>query len=100
MKPGDLYIQHPSIIFEVLSDATVLYDKEVKLKYYKKIDSLQYYVLVSQKEIMVEVYSRIDNTQIWKYQTFEIISEIIEFDRLGFTLPIATIYDTVSFDIV
>ena len=100
LKPGDLYIQHPSIIFEVLSDATALYDKEVKLKYYKKIESLQYYVLVSQKEIMVEVYSRIDNTQIWKYQTFEIISKIIEFDRLGFTLPIATIYDTVSFDIV
>ena len=36
------------------------YDKEVKLKYYKRIKSLNYYVLVAQKEVRVEVYSRID----------------------------------------
>ncbi len=96
MKPGDLYIQHPSIIFEVLADLTALDNKEVRLKYCKKIESLQYYVLVSQKEIMVEVYNRIYNTQIWKYQPFE----IIVFDKFSFTLPIITMYDTVSFEVV
>ena len=75
-----------------------MYDKEVKLKYYKRIESLNYYVLVSQKEVGVEVYSRIDNSQIWKYQTFETINEIIEFDRLGFTLPVAIIYDGIVFE--
>ena len=88
----------PSIIFEVLSESTALYGKEVKLQYYKRIESLRYYVLVSQKEILVEVYSRIDDTKIWKYQTFESIDEVIEFDRLGFVLPIATIYDSIGFE--
>jgi len=83
IKGSDLYVKNPSIIFEVLSDSTALYDKEVKLKYYKRIESLNYYVLVAQKEIMVEVYSRINDSQIWQYQTFENLNETIEFERLG-----------------
>ena len=97
-KKNNLFKKFPSIIFEVLSESTALYDKGVKLQYYKRVESLRYYVLVSQKEIMVELYSRIDDTKIWKYQTFESIDEVIEFDRLGFVLPIATIYDAIKFD--
>ena len=67
LKGDDLYIKNPSIIFEVLSDSTTSYDKDVKLGYYKRIKCLNYYVLVAQKEIRVEVYSRIDNTEIWQY---------------------------------
>ena len=47
---------------------------------------------------MVEVYSRIENTQIWKYQTFETIQGIIEFERLGFELPVGAIYDGILFE--
>ena len=98
LKGDDLYVKNPSLIFEVLSDSTTSYDKDVKLKYYKRIKSLNYYVLVAQKEIRVEVYSRIDDTEIWQYQTFETTNEIIEFDRLGFSLPVATIYDSMEFE--
>lgn len=98
LKGADLYVRFPSAIFEAISESTALYDKEVKLKYYKKIDSLNYYVLVAQKEIIVEVYSRIDDTQILKYQTFENLHETIVFDRLGLTLPLAVIYESISFD--
>ena len=97
-KKNNLFKKFPSIIFEVISESTVLYDREVKLKYYKRIESLNYYVLVSQKEIGVEVYSRIDDSQIWKYQSFEAINEIVEFDRLGFTLAVAAIYDGIVFE--
>jgi Uma2 family endonuclease len=98
-KKNNLFKNFPSVIFEVLSDSTALYDKEVKLKYYKKIESLNYYVLVAQKEIMVEVYSRIDNSQIWQYQTFENLDEIIEFNRLGLVLPVAVIYEGIGFEV-
>lgn len=98
LKGDDLYVKNPSLIFEVISASTALYDKEVKLKYYKRIKSLQYYALVSQKEISVEVYSRIDDTQIWTYQTFERMNETIEFERLGFSLSVAVIYDGIAFD--
>ncbi len=99
-KTNNLYKKNPSIIFEVLSDSTALYDKEIKLKYYKRIPSLLFYVLVSQKETMVEVYARIDDTQIWKYQTFETLEEVIDFDRLGINLPLQVIYDGIGFDII
>ncbi len=98
LKNEDLVVKKPSIIFEVLSDSTALYDKEVKLKYYKRLASINYYVLVSQKEIMVEVYSRIEDSQIWKYQTFETLQDIIEFERLGFELPAGVIYDAITFE--
>jgi Uma2 family endonuclease len=97
-KESNLYKKHPSIIFEVLSDSTALYDKQVKLKYYKRIESLQYYVLIAQNEIMVEVYSRIGDTQIWQYQTYETNEETIKFPRLDFELTVATIYDGIVFD--
>ncbi|MEO7766708.1 MAG: hypothetical protein ABIS01_04750 [Ferruginibacter sp.] len=47
---------------------------------------------------MVEVYSRIENTQIRNYQTFEPTNETIEFERLEFILPLATIYDGTAFE--
>ena len=97
-KGNNLYKKHPSIIFEVLSESTALYDKQVKLKYYKRIESLHYYVLIAQNEIMVEVYSRIGDTQIWQYQTYETMEETIQFLRLDFELSIATIYDGILFD--
>ena len=97
-KKNNLFKNFPSIIFEVLSDSTALYDKEVKLKYYKRLASLNYYVLVSQKEIMVEVYSRIEDSQIWKYQTFETLQDKIEFERLGFELPIGVVYDAIAYE--
>ncbi len=99
-KKNNLFKNFPSIIFEVLSDSTALYDKEVKLKYYKKIETLNYYVLVAQKEIMVEVYSRINDSQIWQYQTFETLTETIEFNRLGFVLPLSVIYEGIGFETV
>ncbi|MEP7144692.1 MAG: Uma2 family endonuclease [Ferruginibacter sp.] len=99
-KKNNLFKKYPAIIFEVISESTALYDKEEKLKYYKRIKSLNYYVLISQKEIRAEVYSRIENTEIWKYQTFENINERIEFDRLGFTLPVVVIYDGIAFEAI
>lgn len=99
LKRSDLYVTSPSIIFKVLSESTELYDKNVKLKYYKRIKSLNYYVLVAQKEIRVEVYSRIDDTEIWKYQTFEMLNEVTEFDRLDLTMPMAIIYDSIAFEL-
>jgi Uma2 family endonuclease len=93
----DLFVKNPSIIFEVLSESTALYDREVKLKYYKKISSLKHYVLVSQKEVMVEVYARIGNSEIWQYQTYENLQDTITFENLGLNLKVSTIYDNIKF---
>jgi Uma2 family endonuclease len=53
-------ITNPRLLVEVLSDSTELYDRTGKFRHYKRIPSLRDYVLVSQHEARIEVYSRND----------------------------------------
>jgi Uma2 family endonuclease len=51
-------IVNPTIIVEVLSDATERYDRDGKFEAYKKLPSFEAYVLVSQAERRIEVRTR------------------------------------------
>ncbi len=59
-------IVNPTIIVEVLSDATERYDRDGKFEAYKKLPSFEEYVLVSQGERRIEVRTRQD--QQWLTQ--------------------------------
>ncbi|WP_428665403.1 Uma2 family endonuclease [Runella sp.] len=96
-KEDEYIVAHPSILVEVLSKSTAEYDKDFKLKKYKKIPSLQYYLIVSQYECSVELYSRTKDPDIWLYQTYEDMANTVSFERLHFTMPVAAIYEAVSF---
>jgi Uma2 family endonuclease len=49
-------VTNPTILVEVLSDATERYDRDGKFQAYKRLASLEEYVLVSQDERCIEVY--------------------------------------------
>jgi Uma2 family endonuclease len=49
---------NPAIIVEVLSDHTSSYDRGEKFEHYRKIPTLQHYVLVSHRERRVEIRQR------------------------------------------
>lgn len=51
-------IVNPTVVVEVLSDATERYDRDGKFEAYKKLASLEEYVLVSQSERRIEVRTR------------------------------------------
>ena len=51
-------ILNPTVLVEVLSDSTETWDRTGKFKRYRKLDTLRDYVLVSQHERSIEVYSR------------------------------------------
>jgi len=51
-------IVNPTLIVEVLSDATERYDRDGKFEAYKKLPSFKEYVLVSQGERRIEVRTR------------------------------------------
>lgn len=59
---------NPRVIIEVLSDATERYDREEKFAYYRRLRSLEEYVLVSQYEVQIEVYRRSANGDRWERQ--------------------------------
>jgi Uma2 family endonuclease len=49
---------NPSIIVEILSPSTEAYDRGQKFLFYRRIESLQHYLLVSQDERRVEKFSK------------------------------------------
>ncbi len=51
-------ILNPTVLVEVLSDSTEVWDRAGKFRRYRKLSSLRDYVLVSQHERCIEVYSR------------------------------------------
>jgi Uma2 family endonuclease len=51
-------LRNPDMIFEVLSDATESYDRGDKFANYRTIPSLSHYVLIAQKKILVEHFTR------------------------------------------
>jgi Uma2 family endonuclease len=49
---------NPVVVVEVLSPSTQRYDREEKAAHYRRIPSLQCYVLISQEEQRLEVFTR------------------------------------------
>lgn len=59
-------VTNPVVIIEVLSDSTERYTREEKFAYYRRLTSLQEYVLVSQDEPVIEVYRRPAEGDVWR----------------------------------
>jgi Uma2 family endonuclease len=94
---GTYIVKNPSILVEVLSKSSATYDRGFKLRRYKNIASLQYYLLVSQNEFYVELYTRTDQKDIWTYQTFDNANDIIRFDIVDFEIQLSSIYENIQF---
>lgn len=48
-RRADLFVEHPQLIIEILSDSTAAYDRGVKFATYRQIAELQEYVLIDIK---------------------------------------------------
>jgi Uma2 family endonuclease len=86
---------NPTVIFEVLSDGTKDFDRTDKFESYKKINSLQEYVLVSQYERKIEhFYKNLegdwDNKKTIKTGELTLVS-------IPFSLLLKQIYHGMSF---
>jgi Uma2 family endonuclease len=51
-------VVNPTVLVEVLSDSTEDYDRTIRFEHYQRIPTLQEYVLVSQREELIEVFRR------------------------------------------
>lgn len=86
-----IMIKNPSIIIEVLSKGTELYDRDTKKKHYLQLPSLKYYLLVAQNEMRIEMYEKI-NSHI-EYSFYEHSEDIIKFKQFDFQMFVSEIYD-------
>lgn len=87
------YNSRPKLIVEVLSDATERYDRAEKFHHYRKLESLEEYVLVAQDTQRVECYRL---SEQWDLQLYR-AGEQVRFESVGFELPVAEIYEGVEF---
>jgi Uma2 family endonuclease len=84
--------RYPSVIIEVLSDKTRVYDKTDKFIRYQNIESLQHYLTVEPEKTLVECYSKQEDGS-WEVETFTQISDVISLTALNIQLPISDIYE-------
>jgi Uma2 family endonuclease len=84
--------RYPSVIIEVLSDGTRVYDKTDKFIRYQKIESLKHYLTVEPDKTLVECYTK-QADDSWEVETFTNISETILLSALNIQLPLRDIYE-------
>ena len=90
----DEYIVYqPALIVEVYSPHTEKTDRNDKLKEYSKIPSVQYYLLVSQEETVIELYRR--NGNIFEYSFFTDRTDVIDFPFFDIKLTLDDIYKNI-----
>jgi Uma2 family endonuclease len=82
----------PVLLIEVLSPSTAEYDRGRKFNQYKKLPSLQHYLLVSQTSWLVEWYRREANG-IWSITALVESSDVLDIPDLNISLMVADIYE-------
>jgi Uma2 family endonuclease len=90
-------VTNPVLIVEVLSPSTEAHDRGFKLAHYRKLDSMQEYMLVSQHERRIERYLRQPNDQ-WLYSESTGGDASMRMESVGSSLALAEIYDKVEFE--
>lgn len=87
---------NPRLLVEVLSPSTEAYDRGEKFNYYRQIDSLEEYVLISQDRAMVETFFK-QSDGIWLFSAFSGQDSKAPLRCLSLDLTLADIYDGADF---
>ncbi len=88
------FILHPKLIIEVLSDSTEAFDRGDKFSDYKSIPELEEYVLVHQKQILVERFQQ-KSDNLWSPQVFRTGEQVV-FESIGVEVTIADLYENLE----
>ena len=88
-------ITNPYIIVEVLSKATQDFDITEKLHEYKRLESLQQVIFVSQNEFCVMNYLRSENPNVWLNQDFYDEADTMQIE--GKDVALKDIYKKIKF---
>ena len=87
---------NPTLIIEVLSESTELYDRSKKFGFYRTIVSLGEYLLVAQDECRVEQYVKQPDGR-WLLSEYPALEDVIELVSIGCKLSLREVYEKVTF---
>jgi Uma2 family endonuclease len=86
---------NPSLVVEVLSKSTESYNRLAKSVYYRTIESLIEYLLVSQEEYRVEQYIKQGDDR-WLLSDVRSLASVVELKSIGCSLPLVDVYRRVA----
>ncbi len=86
---------NPTVIVEVLSPSTEAYDRGEKFAHYRRLESLQEYVLVSQARVRIESYVR--QGARWILSEASALDATVRLESIGCDLVLRDVYDKVRF---
>lgn len=89
-------ILNPRLIVEVLSPSTEAKDRGNKFRYYQSIPTFREYVLVSQSEVRVEQFVRVEANE-WLLRVYEGLEATIGLESLEVEIGMREIYEGVEF---
>ena len=89
-------IINPIVIVEVLSENTAGYDLGEKFFLYRKIETLQEYILIEQDEPIIEVYTR-NEGDLWRIKRVSGLENSLTLQSLDIEIPLKDIYRNVDF---
>jgi Uma2 family endonuclease len=95
--PNKTTIVNPRVVIEVLSDSTESYDRGEKFDLYREVESLQEYVLVSQRQPLVETFLR-QADGAWLFNPWKGMESSVHLRSLQISIPLTEVYAGIEFD--
>jgi Uma2 family endonuclease len=92
-RTAQKFMQYPCLIIEVLSSSTEAYDRGGKFKLYRRLPSLQEYVLVGSEAQSVEVFRR-NPSGSWEFTAYGEGDEVT-LSSIDLTVSIGAFYEDV-----
>jgi Uma2 family endonuclease len=83
---------NPSVIIEVLSPGTKDYNRGLKFKLYREIDTLKEYILIDSGTISVEAFS-INQNGLWELREYKNLTDTLVIQTIGMEIPVNALYE-------
>lgn len=91
-----LYATEPVLLAEVLSEGNIAHDRVTKFNAYRRLSSLQAYLILSQEDLRIEVWNVDDKGERLRvYNT----GEVIRLTGLKIDIPVDEVYAEVRADL-
>jgi Uma2 family endonuclease len=86
---------NPSLLVEVMSETSELYDRSKKFIKYRSLTSFREYVLIDSQQYLVEYFYKQDD-KLWKINSCHDREGSVRIHTLGIDLPLSEIYRRVT----
>ncbi|MEO8715339.1 MAG: Uma2 family endonuclease [Acetobacteraceae bacterium] len=94
IAPDAQIVDHPVVIFEILSRSTAMIDRVVKNQEYQDTPSVTRYVMLEQSRAVATMFERVDGDWIGHVVRGD---AVLPMPEIGIEVPLAELYEAVEF---